>query len=1804
MDSAKPDRPHLTLTLFGRFQADLDGQVLTSFRTSKVQALLVYLASEPEPHRRDSLTELLWPGMPERSARHNLRQVLYYLRSALRELSASPDDEETTVPLLLANRQTIQLNPAAAVSTDIARFDELLDGVTEHEHLNLLSCGWCGEALEQAVALYQGDFLADFYLDDSNEFEDWAQLRREAYRRKVLDALEVLTSVATRQKNYVLARQRAERQLEIDDLRESSYRQMMEVLALSGHREEALAVYGACRRLLAEELGMQPARWTTEIYERIVAGELHFETPQTQGVRGYELKEEIGEGSYGTIYRAIQLAINREVAVKVIRQKYANNPEFIRRFEDEAHTVAGLEHPFVVPLYDYWRDPDGAYLVMRYLKGGSLLFALKQGPWNPEPVASMLDQVSAALNDAHQSGIVHRDLKPANILFDEAGNAYLSDFGIARDLERDRSLRDTGAVLVTPDYISPEQILAEQVGPRSDQYSLAAVLFETLTGEKPFGEAPIAGLLHKHLNEPFPLVAEIQPNLASQIDAVIQKASAKRPADRYDSVADLAAAFRAALSEAEVIHADVVPPVAPAHNPYKGLEAFQERDADDFFGRDVLIDQLGARLTPPSAARREHRAPGKGRFLALVGPSGSGKSSVVKAGLIPALRSGAIPGSEKWFVAEMVPGANPLEALETALWAIAVDPPPDLVGPMQRDVRGMLRTIRRILPGENEAELLLVIDQFEELFTLVEDDERREFFLESLLVALTAPRSPLRVVVTLRADFYDRPLQFQALGRLLKSSTEVVLPLSAEELTWAVREPARRVGVTLEPGLAEAIVADVIDQPGGLPLLQYALTELFERRQGRRLTHAAYQEIGGVLGALSRRAEGLFADLDAAGQEAARQLFLRLITLGEGVEDTRRRVPRLTLESLDASRMPGVIEAFGAGRLLTFDRHPVTRAPTVEVAHEALLRAWGRLRGWLDEGREAVRLQQQLAHAAGEWRHAGKDESYLLRGARLAQFESWIGDSHIALTEAESEFLSMSVAARQARRAEREDRRRRELETARKLAETEKARAETESRRAEEQAEAARRLRQRALLLAGVLVLTVALAIAAALFGGQANRNATLARSRELAAAANFRRGTDPELGLLLALEALSTAQTSEAEQALHVALLASRLRMRLTGHQSAIQRVAYSPDGRLIALGSHGDELASLWDAASGEKLHEFPLARCCWGLYFDEESRHLAAAEPGEHFSLAIWDVSTGEKRESLTLPISAAEVGGYYLHPDWTQAAVFLPGNTLVVWDLKKGERLFELSGHSGYVELEYSRDGRRLVSYDGQDGLVQVWDATTGELLNRLKTGKVINDHAVGPDGRRLALAVSLGPDQRAWEVQIWDLEASPADEEPAPTVRLPGHDTTIRLIDFSADGTMVASASEDGTSRIWDSTTGESLFVLQHASQVRSVVFHPEGTHLLSGDVEGVARVWDLTPAGAAERLGFNAHSDIIRSVDASPDGKTFITASNDGTAKVWDLATGKMLGLLKGHSGFVTAADFQPDGQRLATSGTDGTVRVWDPTSGRELYRVEGHGGGIVGGVFPGILNVAYSPDGDLLATAGADRTARIWDAESGEALRVLEGHTAGLTNVAFSPDGRYLATSQESTEDLNVQEGDISVRIWEVETGRELLVFQTGHGFFVWGLAFSPDGRILATSGQDANIKLWSLDLDGGRAELLGTLGNHAIAVQQVRFSPDGRRLASASFGEVRLWDLSQLVESGEEAAVSELLALPGGPGLAFNLDGTELITSGEEGIVRIYLLDPAELRAFARTRLTRWWTEEECRQLLHATRCPPEPH
>ncbi len=456
-------------------------------------------------------------------------------------------------------------------------------------------------------------------------------------------------------------------------------------------------------------------------------------------------------------------------------------------------------------------------------------------------------------------------------------------------------------------------------------------------------------------------------------------------------------------------------------NPFKGLRAFHEDDSANFFGRDRLVADIIRRLDSGTS------------LIGLVGPSGSGKSSVVRAGVLPALRKGAIDGSDRWLIAHMVPGAHPFAELEAALLRASLDAPDSLSEQLADPETGILRAVLRVLP-EEQSRLVLVVDQFEELFILVEDEARRSDFLKGLLLAASDPHSRVMIMFTLRADFYDRPLRHPEFGTAMSAGIVNVVPMSPDELEVAARRPAEETGVALEPSLLAALLADVLGRPGGLPLFQYTLTELFDRRSDQTLTLATYETMGGVVGALGRRADAIYADLDPAEQATARQLFLRLVTIADGGEWGRRRVPASEILSLDIDvvALQTVIDAFVAHRLLTLDRDSVTGAPTVEVAHEALLTNWQRLQTWIEDARDDLKRHDALTAALSEWVDAGRDPGYLVSGARLASYDQWASETTMRLTETERDFIDLSREHNARIEGERSDREHRARRSARR----------------------------------------------------------------------------------------------------------------------------------------------------------------------------------------------------------------------------------------------------------------------------------------------------------------------------------------------------------------------------------------------------------------------------------------------------------------------------------------------------------------------------------------------------------------------------------------------------------------------------------------------------------------------------------------------------------------------------------------------------------------------------------------------------
>lgn len=1560
-----------------------------------------------------------------------------------------------------------------------------------------------------------------------------------------------------------------------------------------------------------------------------------------RSVKGYELHERIGSGGFGVVHRAYQTTVGREVAIKIILPHFANHPDFIRRFEAEAQLIARLEHPFIVPLYDYWRDSEGAYLVMRWLRGGNIRDALAGGAFDLEAAALFMDQITSALAMAHRNDIVHRDLKPANILLDEDGNAYLSDFGIAKDTtRRDSTLTGTGMVLGSPDYLSPEQARSESVTPQTDIYSLGVMLYEVLTGHHPFPHLSSVERMYKHLNDPLPPIDTLAPEIAAGINAIIQRATLKDPAQRYADVLEMAADFRREAdltrrspdsiveqltlreqeilqlittgcsnkeiaeqlfitvgtvkwhirqayqklhvrsrvqaimrarelnlvvsdtpADAEVDESTIIALPEPT-NPYKGLRAFQTGDARDFYGREKLVQRLVRHLDGHDATSR---------FLAVVGPSGSGKSSVVRAGLVPALWRGDLPGSDTWFTVDMIPGAFPLDELEIALTRVAANQTSSLREQLERDSRGLVRVATLILPDDG-SELVIIVDQFEEVFTLVEHEDRRAQFLDLLQTAAADPRSRVRVVITLRADFYDRPLHYPRFGELVRTCMETVMPLSADELEATIVKPAARVGVTLEQGLAAAIIGDVHYQPGALPLLQYALTELFEQRSLRVMTHDAYQALGGAAGALTRRAEELYHEQDEDGQKALRQMFLRLVTLGEGVEDTRRRVPRAELLAIapDEDRMDDLIDTFAAYRLLTLDHDPATRRPTVEIAHEAVLREWQRLRAWLDESRHDIHQQRLLAAAATDWRSGGHDPSYLLHGSRLEQFEGWAAETPLALTHDERAFLDSSVIAKRQREEDERARQVHELALAKQAAESAHHAASAAQLAEASQRQAANRLRY---LVAGLGVfLLVAVALSVFAFGKEreandsrqkAEREATVNRS--LVLAANAREESDigrGDLALALAVEATTLDQPpADAKNTLADVAFALGTRLILKGHDSDVRAVVFSPDGSMLLSAGCAESAAEdeecargeivVWDMPGGSIRHRWE-GHAGWinALAFDpapEQTEMVRAVSASSDGTLIVWDVMTGQ--EVLRLEGHSGAVTDVVFVPGQQVILSASADGTAILWDAENGELLRRLEGHTARVNtVAASPDGTQAVTAS-DDGLAITWDIrpdspTYGEAIQRFaghgtrliaaafvqdgaavlsngydltfrewdaQTGVEIRQRAIGAAGRPMVISpdghtvlLPMGSPLYLWDLEVW------WQEQP-----ITGHDGTIFDVAFSPDGGLAASASSDGTIRLWNVRAQGESHRYTRAIPVFAVEMSPDGSRIVAGEVApGGLQIIDASTTALVRSIPYDGYSIAPGAIAIDPEGRTALVGALDFA----NYTQGTRLTLREMDSGEVVlefpalgypwrSVTISPDG-RLALAGTQdfseydegGEFVLLDLDSGQIIRQFD---------TTQDITSIAFSQDGTRAVSGSCYfLSAAYWDIESEQAIRLFPDQPGCTLDVSFGPDETTIITATN----------DGSITEWDINTGARIRQF-VGHNGPVWSLDFGPDQHTMASGSSDGSIIVW----DYASGEVLHRFEGHTGWVFDVEFSPDGERLYSASAdGTVREWRVS----------------------------------------------------------------------------------
>ncbi|MFD9701415.1 helix-turn-helix domain-containing protein [Lentzea sp. NPDC059081] len=1139
------------------------------------------------------------------------------------------------------------------------------------------------------------------------------------------------------------------------------------------------------------------------------------------------------------------------------------------------------------------------------------------------------------------------------------------------------------------------------------------------------------------------------------------------------------------------VAAEMEPPEPVAGSdtsPYVGLAAFRTEDAERFFGREPLIGELMSRLA-------EHRV------VVVVGASGSGKSSLLRAGLVPRSSSPVVL---------FTPGAHPLEECAIRLDRYAGT----VTGPPTEDRRGLHRAVRRVMPDDTE--LLLVVDQFEEVFTLCHDPEERARFIEQLLTAAQSENSGCRVVLGVRADFYSHCTTHPELVDVLRAGQVTVGPMTADELRLAVVQPAVRAKCTVETALVTRIVAEASGQPGVLPLVSHALLETWRRRRGTTLTMAGYEHAGGIEHAVAHTAETVFTELTAERQRIAKQLFLRLCELGQSTEDTKRRVSRSELDTSDPNTRT-ILENLASTRLIVLDEDGV------EIAHEALIRSWPRLRGWLAEDRDGLRIHRGITEATAGWLALHRDPGSLYRGIRLHAARDWAGPE-APLSPAERDFLAASNSAH-----------------------------------TEEQAairRRARRLRQLVGVLTALLLVAAGTTVYAVDAGQAVTGQRNTALSQKVGAEAAKLRPGNPGLAAQLSLAAFRLAPTAEARSSL-LSAAAGPVTTLLTGHRDIIQSVAVSTDGRLLATAS-SDHMVSVWDIGDPHQPVQLAVLTghtdTVWSVAFHPSGTVLVTTS--EDKTARLWD---------LTDPRHPGEIATLTAHDRPVIAAAFTSDggllatasgdHTVRLWDSTDPRNVREagiITGHSGPVVRVAFGHGKRMLATSSWDGTVRLWDVAdlrAPQELTRLGAhGDRPGSLVFSPDDTVLA---AVGTDHT---VHLWQV-ADPSRAEELAVFADEGK--SVFAVTFSPDGRVLATTNLDRTVRLWEVATPRrprELTVLSgHAGPVLTARFTPDGRTLATAGFDRVARLWDI-PGPV-----LTGHDSAVYALTFSADGRVMATGSYDGTVRLWDVRDARrprQLALVTGHTAAVNAVAFSPDGRVLVTGSLDHAVRLWDladPERPGALAALTAHS--------ESVQAVAFGPDGRTLVTGSADHSIRLWDVTDARQPRQLvvltsETDVDNIESVAFSPDGRTLAAGTS---------GHV-VRLWDLgdRSHPSELPPLKGHVDSVKSVAFSPDSRTIATGSADHTVRLWDV-ADPRHGEEIAILTSHTETVHAVAFSSAGDTLATASADvTARLWDVQNPGEPTETAILTghakRLYAV------AFRPGGRILATGGEDRTTRLW--------------------------------------
>jgi WD40 repeat protein len=1163
--------------------------------------------------------------------------------------------------------------------------------------------------------------------------------------------------------------------------------------------------------------------------------------------------------------------------------------------------------------------------------------------------------------------------------------------------------------------------------------------------------------------------------------------------------------------------------------PYPGMRPFTEGDAGRFFGRDAELDNIVYRLRHGE------------REIYVIGASGSGKSSLIGAGLVPRLTRG-IEGLPRFHVRSFRPGERPLERLAGVLDGDVTA----LAAAFDGELTAPAAAVGQLLARHPAASsLLLVIDQLEELFAIAGDGQRHDF-----LAAVRALRADPRCVLvfTLRADFYaaflTSSLWTDNAGRISRIDLG---PLGGDSLRVAIERPARDVGVYVEPQLVSRLLDDAALEPGALPLLQETLFQLWGQRRHRLLVLADYRALGdgaenGLAAAVEQHADFVLGRLTSEQKVIAFRILLRLVNFGEGRADTRRQQPREALRSEGETvvSFDAVLQCLVDHRLVTVSGGDKYDDVRVDLAHEILIEAWSMFADWIRTWRTQEQSRRELEAAAATWRASGGGDDGLLGPVRLAAAVAWRDKAAQVLGHTRD--LGAFIVAGEAAQLRAIRRRRLTFTAISLLASVSSILALFAWHQTSDALE--ERDRSNRLVAESVQVYQ------------EAGRQRLLEAERPLealpylvaarASAETIGMTPDPPLRMLFAraMRNLPVSPPLQHHRPVTNAEFSSdgtrivtsswdrtaRVWDAATGqplfpplqHDGLVVSAAFSPDGSRVVTACW-DKTARVWDAATGEAL---PLAlqhgEIVHSAAFSPDGRRIVTASLDK--TARVWDAATGQP---LSPPLDHQDlVASAAFSPDGSRVVTASWDKTARVWNAATGEPLFPPLQHGGrVVSARFSPDGSRVVTASW-DKTARVWNAATGEPLSPpLEHQAEVVSAAFSPDSSRVVTASS---DKTA---RVWDAVTGKRLSPPLE------HQAGVLSATFSPDGARVATASADKTARVWDAGTGEPLSLpLQHRDRVRRAAFSPDGTRVVTASDDNTARVWD---AGTSKPFLSLSHQGAVWHVAFNPGGTRVVAASDDNTARVWDAVTGKPLSPPLRHHANLLSVAFSPDGTRVVTASADTTARVWDAVTGKPLSPPLQHRGLVA--------SAEFSPDGTRVVTASADKTAQVWDAVTGKPLSPPLAHQGLVGSAVFSPDGTRIVTAS----------WDNTAQVWDASTGKPLSS-PLQHQNFVESAVFSPDGTRVVTASNDNTARIW----DGATGQPLSPPLPHRDRVTRAAFSPDGTRVVTASLDKTaRVWDAATGRPRGPPIQHQDSVT-----SAAFSPDGSRVVTTSSDNTARIW--------------------------------------